>query len=405
MEIQRLRKSLVFVVALFALLSAWCAVNAESERPWLIYNEDNDHYFKGPSALMTKFALEDYIDYVCRGQVTHFFMCPSGQRASFDSKTREPIWAGIGEPNTEGQTNDIWCVNAKLLHDRGIDPYAVWSARCRKHGVSPWVSMRMNDVHFANISNYFRTTGFVRARRDLWLNPDGSCADWNDMALDYAQKEVRDYNLAHLRELAERWDVDGVELDWMRFGRHLKRGRERADAHFLDEFVRDARQALDEVGAKRGKRISLGVRICRDPDLAISKMGMDVAMWARLGWVDLVVPHSFYLVDTEISVEKWITCIRAANPSVKVIPGIDNVVRTNGGERRMTAAMYRWVAAKFAQEGAKGIYLFNLPYGSKYQPDGKPIAVDVADAILTEGLSPSTVMKLQREEVVPYHDF
>ena len=59
-------------------------------------------------------------------------MCPSGQRASFDSRTWEPIWAGANEPDYAGRTNNIWCVNAKLLNDRGIDPYAVWAKRGRR---------------------------------------------------------------------------------------------------------------------------------------------------------------------------------------------------------------------------------------------------------------------------------
>lgn len=36
------------------------AVQASENRPWLIVNEDNDHYFKIPSAFMTEKALCDY---------------------------------------------------------------------------------------------------------------------------------------------------------------------------------------------------------------------------------------------------------------------------------------------------------------------------------------------------------
>ncbi len=33
------------------------------------------------------------------GKVTHFFMCPSGQRPSYGSEVWEPIWTGLDEPN------------------------------------------------------------------------------------------------------------------------------------------------------------------------------------------------------------------------------------------------------------------------------------------------------------------
>ena len=32
--------------------------------------------------------------------------------------------------------------NARLLDERNLDPYAVWIARCREKGISPWLSMR-----------------------------------------------------------------------------------------------------------------------------------------------------------------------------------------------------------------------------------------------------------------------
>ena len=379
------------------------AVQASENRPWLIVNEDNDHYFKIPSEFMTEKALCDYIDYTCQGKVTHFFMCPSGQRASFDSRTWEPIWAGANEPDYAGRTNNIWCVNAKLLNDRGIDPYAVWAKRCRERGVSPWLTMRMNDVHYSNVTNYFRNTTFCRTRKDLWINPKGR--EWSDTSLDYAQSEVREYSFGHLRELVERWDVDGVELDWMRFGRHLRPGRERADAHHLDDFVRRARRLLDDVGAKRGRRLSLGVRVCRDPGLAISKMGMDVAAWAKEGLVDLVVPHSFFQTDSGIAVAEWKNRIAAANPKVRVVPGIDSVVPVGGRDVPMTIEMYRGVAAKFHREGAEDIYLFNLPYLGRYQASGLCFDKDVAEVIFKEGLSSEALVGKPSVDVEVRHDF
>ena len=194
------------LIALLAALSA-SAFAAASGKSWLVVNEDNDHFFKLDPSLMTREGLRGYVDYVARGHVTHFFMCVSGQRASFDSKTVEPIWEGIGEPCGDGQVaspkarrdhgqSGLWAANAKALFDEGIDPYEVWTERCREKGVSPWVSMRMNDAHFTSaVTNFFRNTRFARQRRDLWRVPDGD--RWFDSALDYSHREVREYALAH----------------------------------------------------------------------------------------------------------------------------------------------------------------------------------------------------------------
>lgn len=372
-------------------------------KPWLIVNEDNDHYFKCKSELMTEQALKDYVDNICRGHVTHFFMCPSGQRASFDSKTWEPIWAGIDEPDRAGVVSNRWCVNAKLLRDRGIDPYAVWTKHCREKGVSPWISMRMNDVHYSNISNYFRNTTFCRTRKDLWISQ--TYKGWSDASLDYAKAEVRAYSLAHVKELVDRYDIDGLELDWMRFGSNLRYGHELEDAHFLDGFMRDVRSYLDLVGGRRGRRIALGIRACRDPELTRTRMGMDVAKWAREGLVDLVVPHSFYRTDSGLAVAKWIATVAAANPSVRVVPGIDMVYVKDGKELWMTADRYRGVARKFYAEGAKGLYLFNLPYLGNPRSDGPTLTEDVAATVYAEGLAPETVRTRPATDVPVYHDF
>ena len=42
--------------------------------------------------------------------------------------------------------------------------------------------------------------------------------------------EVRKHHMALIHELAQRYDFDGLELDWMRFGFHFRPGHEREGA-------------------------------------------------------------------------------------------------------------------------------------------------------------------------------
>ena len=404
-----------------ALAAACVCATAIADKPMLVVNEDNDHYFKFDSSMMTRDALKSYIDFVARGHVTHFFMCVSGQRASFDSKTVEPIWEGIGEPcsydgkqivgnggmRRDGGQSGWWAVNAKKLRDDGIDPYEVWTARCHEKGVSPWVSMRMNDAHFLpHVTNAFRNTRFARQRRDLWRVPNANGVF--DTTLDYAHREVREYAFAHLMEIASRWDVDGVELDWMRHGYALRPNHERDDAHFLTEFMRRARSALNEIGNKRGRRIQLAVRAGRSPGIARS-LGYNVVEWAKEGLVDLVIGTSFYVVDRDIDVKGWIDALAGANPAVKFLPCIDMVADPRAKtdlERDMTIAKYRYVANRFYNAGAKGLYLFNAPYIGKHDPSGRTTnGEDTFGIICAEGLSPESIAGKPMEEVAEYHDY
>ena len=402
---------------MIALAAAAVAAAAFAEKPWLVVNEDNDHFFKLDSSRMTRQGLEEYVDAIARGgRVTHFFMCVSGQRASFDSKTVEPIWEGLGEPCGDGQTaggrtdhgqSGLWAVNAKKLFDAGIDPYEVWTARCRERGVSPWVSMRMNDAHFVSTcTNFFRNTRFGRQRRDLRRVPDKG--GWFDGALDFSHREVREYALAHLREIASRWDVDGVELDWMRHGLALRPNHERDDARFITDFMCKARAIVDEAGSLRGRRLQLSVRSPRSPFVA-RQIGYDVVGWAKEGLVDLVVGTSFYAVDRDIDVAGWMEALAGANPSVAFLPCIDLAVDPSAKDRAsrfMNAARYRYVADRFYKAGAKGIYLFNAPYIGKYDPAGLTNdGEDTFGILCAEGLSPEEIAGKPMEEIAARHDF
>ena len=382
-----------------------CVAALAAERPWLVVNEDNDHYFKQDASLMTEAGLVAYVDGIAQGHVTHFFMCVNGQRTSYASKTWEPIWTNLDtdralQPTGPNHTRDVWAVNAKRLFDAGIDPYAVWTRRCREKGVSPWISMRMNDVHFSEITNFFRNTTFCRTRRDLWRVPDAPDGDetWAKYALDYAHPEVREYNLAQFREIAERWDADGVEFDWMRFGEHLKPGREVEDAHFLTEFMRAARRIADEVSAKRGRKLQIAVRVPRSPELAM-RTGFRVDDWVKEGLVDLVIGHSFLNADFDLPVDAWQKFLAERDPKVRFLPGIDIVAKPADRKLKtkpvyMTMAHYRGIADNFYRRGARGLYLFNAPYLPK-----------VFAEICREGLAPAAVAVGERQYAETQPDF
>ena len=140
-------------------------------------------------------------------------------KASFKSATRDAIWElGKQDPPTGRAISFV--NNARILHERGLDPYAVWIARAREKGISPWLSMRMNDVHNApNRKDYQHSTFWVEHPEYHRGPPDSK--HWQDRALDYGIPEVREHAMSFIRELLERYDPDGIELDWMRFGYHF----------------------------------------------------------------------------------------------------------------------------------------------------------------------------------------
>lgn len=49
-------------------------------------------------------------------------------------------------PEAAGAGARRWIHTAWDLAQRGIDLYALWIGRARQHGMSPWISMRMNPL-------------------------------------------------------------------------------------------------------------------------------------------------------------------------------------------------------------------------------------------------------------------
>ena len=384
-----MRLELPCIGLLFVLASAGLA-----QKPMLIINEDNDHYFKKSPDLMTEAALRAYIDQFADTKVTHFFMCPNGQRTSYRSAVHEAIWDEVGG----AMPNDIWCLNAKSLHDQGIDPYQVWIGRCREKNISPWLTMRMNDVHFVTTTNYFRNTNYWRKHPELWRVPNAKSGNWTDYAFDYSKREVRDYHLSLVRELLNRYDPDGLELDWMRFCYHLTPGMEQEQADMLTGFFRQVRTLADAAATRRGHVIRLSARVPSHPDAAAG-LGMDGVEWAKQGLVDLLVVSPFFSSsDFDIPVELWRERLGAQAAKVQVIPAIDNGTAPYPGAPRTDndLAIYRGWASALRHRGANSFYLFNTVYHPIDKPSFRPL--------LDRGLDESVLRNSLRRYPVAYRD-
>lgn len=351
-----------------AALLAASTLAAAAKEPVVAVNEDNDHYFKQDASLMTEEALRAYVRGLSGGKVTHFLMCPSGQRPSYGSKVWEPIWTGLSEPGGYGHGGyTTWAKNAKLLFDKGIDPYAVWIDECRKSGISPWLSPRMNDAHNADSPNPFRSTTFWRERDDLHCEPGYRGGDWTRATFNFVRDEVQDYTFALVKEQLDRYDIDGYELDFMRFADHFPRDVAAESSPHLDRFVKRVKDYVDVKAAERGHPIRLGVRVPTTPAAARVK-GMDVGNWVREGWIDWVCASTYWETpDYDMPVAEWREWFGAHADDVTLLAGTDHGVGAtpwnHGGVRLdMEPKYYAGFADVEWGNGADGLYLFNIPY-------------------------------------------
>lgn len=393
--------NVLIFLGVLTMAAASDGVAVGEPRSWFILNEDDSHFF-GSRTLgeMTRPGLEAWVDQYAGTAVTHLFLCPNAMKASYRSRVRDAIWEmSAGQKAPQEDFAKKWVENARGLDERGLDPYAIWIARCREKKISPWLSMRMNDVHNVDdVDNYIHSS-FWRTNRSFWRVPGGG--GWTDRALDYGRPEVRAHAMDFVRELLERFDADGLELDWMRFGYHFRPGQEEAGVALLTDFMREVRGLTQSWAKKRGHPIRLGARVPTTPESARG-LGMDGVAWARAGLVDLLVPTPFWATtDFDIPPERWRALLGEAGRAVVLAPGAEILVRAYPSaspvEEDLTSV--RGFAASVWGRGANAIYLFNFM-------DPAPMVGGQAAyrQLLQEGLGVGVVARLPRRHVVTYRD-
>ena len=143
----------------------------------------------------------------------------------------------------------------------------------------------MNDVHNNDVLDHpFHGRFWVQNPSFFRQGATGYFAN----ALDYAHPEVRDL-YRRLIEESLTYDVDGIELDFMREPHVFSPGQEAAGLPVLTEWLREIRRLVRDTAAKRGRPVRLGVRVPSRPETARA-YGLDPVGWAQEGLVDLVVP-------------------------------------------------------------------------------------------------------------------
>lgn len=391
-----------FTTALFFAGVLFLSGAAVSEMPGIVINEDDSHFFGSRTAdEMTIDGLNAFVDQYAGTKVTHLFLCPNAMKASFRSSTRDAIWEikGTQKAPTDGFAVP-WCENARLLDERGLDPYAVWIARCREKGISPWLSMRMNDVHNVDDVDCYIHSSFWREHPEYWRVPGGS-GSWVNRALNFGIPEVRDQAMAFVKELLERYDPDGLELDWMRFGYHFAPGQEAEGCEILTQFMIEARALTNEWAVKRGHPIKLGARVPTHPDAA-KGLGMDGVRWVKEGLVDMLVPTPFWATDDfDIPMELWRERIGDPAKNIVLAAGQEILCQGYPGGKQIECDMtaVRGFAAAHLFRGADQIYLFN--YMDRAPMQGGPEAYRT---LLEKGLGMEEVTGMPRRHPVTYRD-
>src|SRR5690606_6075368 len=111
-------------------------------------------------------------------------------------------------------------------------------------------------------------------------------------SVDFAHQEVRDLCVRFFKEVCENYDVDDVELDFLRHFELFKTvGRggiaTTEEVDMLTDMVRQIRKVTEEAGMKRGNPILVLVRLPDSPEYT-KRAGADIKRWIDEELVDIV---------------------------------------------------------------------------------------------------------------------
>ena len=372
-----LRKSLTVVVLLVGvsgLLSEEMAqvgnTGKKGQRVPVIFNQDESEFFVGTFGPIAPKTLDAYVESLSGKAITDLFINVNSQRTNYRSRVWEAHWdgydpkAGDDQPFFAGIAANrpferTWIKNGLSLQQQGVDYGQRLLAACRRNNLSGWISLRMNDSHYPNEPEHPYHSKFWKKHPQWHLG---------QKSLDYSQQEVRDHYLALVKEVLERYDMFGLELDFMRHGHYFRPGQEYDGVKLMNSFVKEVRRLTKAAGQRWGHPVKLAVRVPTRPWIARSR-GLDAIAWAKQSWVDVVVVAPWWASSqNDVPVESWKGLLGGSG--VVIAYCLEDGINSGAGPRRtVTVEEARGMALSALHRGADAIYLFNYftgPYQGEW---------------------------------------
>jgi hypothetical protein len=247
--------------------------------------------------------------------------------------------------------------NYQNLKEAGTDIVKESLRRAKEKGMEAFITYRVNDLHFNDTTTHcpIAYTDFWINHPEYWIN-DSSTGYLSQGAFDFAHKEVRDHKLAIINEQLERYDqIDGYELDFMRFIVYFKPGEGIKNTKLMTDFVKSVREKVDELSIKRGKKILLAARVAPLLEHNMAQ-GLDVREWLKLGLLDFITTGVHWRGDPAMPVAKFKEQL-GGDLNIPLYSTIDD-----GGFKPRefwSHGQLRGMASHILAQGADGIYLFN----------------------------------------------
>ena len=382
-------------------------------------NEDCNHFlFTRASEGFDKITIEDNIEFIDQYKdtgITDFLINLSTSVTFFKSERNQSIYDIYKQIQKNGdlydeykRTKNVMLKSWKLfcdMYDSGFDYRKIWIDRLREIGIHPWASIRMNDIHECSDEKSILLGDFYNGNRDKTVGVHkGKLMDYYDYALDYTYSDVRMQYLSIISEVLDTYDVDGLELDFMREIYSFARGREYKGKEIMNEFVHMVASLVWQAERERKHRIKLAVRVPSSIEMSM-RLGYDVNEWISSGWIDHVtISPRWATSDGDMNVELWRSLLKTT--PVTLGCGIEilcNGLRKQRGPVNTKETVYGYSKA-YSDLGADYIYLFNYMDGLNVKDTDSVFEKNNYNEMLKTIGDAEALKKCKRRHIVTYND-
>jgi len=333
---------------------------AAKRRRRVIFNNDGDDIWAAGADTMEKFLavrhtplLDTHVDsiYYCTTQ--------SFNRFTHNTRVAEIFRAKSG--SFAGN-------NLPAFLDRQTDGLRMSSGFAHQHGLESIWTVRMNDIHDAWTPEF--VSDWKRQDPSRVMSTLERSQEFSDRRrlwslVDFEHLDVEPQMVAIIQEVLQHYDVDGVELDFLRapiFFRTAYESQQVTDAQrgVLTRLVRRIRRLVLEESERQGKPLLLSARVpvtiatCR-------RIGIDVEAWLQERLLDTMSLGGGYITFDLPARELIDLGHRHGVPVYPCLSQSGLMYRAPRGEStKQPPEAWFGAAARLWNEGADGIYTFNL---------------------------------------------
>jgi len=362
-------KSLILIVLFFgALTTNWLAASEVRESAELtvqrermknrgrriIYNNDGGDAFvaaantpAGLLAVRMKPTLDTQVDSVfyCTGAATMF--------------THQ---ANVGETYGKYGGPAGLMRNIPALAKLKTDNLALVVQFCHENDLEVVFTHRINDIHDCFIDWELSTwkrehPEYLMGKPEDWQNYPETDPRRRWTALDFEISEVRDYLIAIIDDVLAQYDLDGIEIDYLRNPLFFRPNRSLQPAtadqvKILTGFQRRIRGLAYRHGNRRGRPILVATRVPATVRMGLYA-GIDVQQWLQEDLLDLLTTA--------------VGCMPYTNPTRELVElghahdvPVYPTIAGSGRSEHQSVDHWRGAAANFWHAGADGMVFFNL---------------------------------------------